>query len=140
MSILTQVIILSYLMNKNRVLKKVYLPVICLVLLLGITMPHLWAFQSIAEDVDTETEARGVQSHGVIHNIAKDRRVERIGGLYQPEGLDIYLKRHLDVIQTQMKQMENEMQQMREDLKVIRLALENSSSSPELSQKTTTAS
>ena len=41
-------------------------------------------------------EERGVKKYGVVQNIAEDRRVEKIGGTYEPEGLDKYLKRKLD--------------------------------------------
>ena len=38
----------------------------------------------------------GVRKYGVIQNVAPDRQFERIGGKYEPEGLDIYIRRLFD--------------------------------------------
>ncbi len=57
------------------------------VFLFGILLSGLPAFA--AED-------EGVKQYGVVFDIAKDRKVENAGGLYQPEGLDKYMKRLTD--------------------------------------------
>lgn len=43
-------------------------------------------------------EDTGVKRYGVVHNIAEDRHIEKIGGAYEPEGIDKYNRRHFDRI------------------------------------------
>ncbi len=43
-----------------------------------------------------EDKEEGIKKYGVIHNIAEDRQVIRVGGSYEPEGLDKYIKRQID--------------------------------------------
>jgi hypothetical protein len=54
----------------------------------------------------------GESRYGVIHNIAEDREVERVGGIYEPEGLDKYMKRKFD-------ELHGRLDEMGERLKVI---------------------
>jgi hypothetical protein len=82
-------------------------------------IPNGWA--QYGEEAKTEEVEIGVKRQGVVHNIAEDRRVERIaGGLYEPEGLDIYLKRHIDKLTGQITGLETQVTEMKADLKVIR--------------------
>ena len=95
---------------------------LCLGLLL--MMPSGWA--QYGEEMTTATEdvEIGVRRQGVVHNIAGDRRVERVaGGLYEPEGLDIYLKRHIEQLAGQITHLETQVTEMKEDLRVIREAI-----------------
>lgn len=72
------------------------------------------------EDEDEDT---GVLSHGVVHNIAEDRKVIRVGGKYEPEGLDFYIQRHFEDLAERMRALdakldaiESELQSLRADL------------------------
>ncbi len=38
----------------------------------------------------------GVKKYGVTYDIAEDREVVKVGGVYGPEGLDRYMKRKFD--------------------------------------------
>jgi len=61
---------------------------------------------------DDESAREGVKKYGIVHNIAEDRRVEKVGGLYEPEGLDIYVKRHLDSLAAEIKGLESRLDAM----------------------------
>lgn len=65
----------------------------------------LWAGTSLFA-----ADSEGVKKYGVVHNIAEDRRVEKVGGLYEPEGLDIYMKRHLDTLEAQVRALESKLE------------------------------
>jgi len=58
---------------------------------------------SAAEDVSSEDQ--GVQKVGVSWNMAKDRKIENDGGLYQPEGLDKYMRRLVDELDAKVDQL-----------------------------------
>lgn len=62
------------------------------------------------EQTDQETSrydpAQGVRKLGVTHNIASDRKIENVGGLYEPEGLDKYMKRRFDDLETKISAIE----------------------------------
>ena len=58
----------------------------------------------------SDDESHGVLAGGVIHNIAADRKVEKIGGIMQPEPLDFYLKRLFDELSKKMDQMDLRLQ------------------------------
>ena len=61
----------------------------------------------------------GVKSHGVEQNIAEDRQVERVGGIYQPEGLDKYIKRKFDALNEKIETLENKVDQLSGELKKV---------------------
>ncbi len=54
----------------------------------------------------TADNDEGVKKFGVVFDIAKDRKVENVGGLYQPEGLDKYIKRLTDDLTVKMSALE----------------------------------
>ncbi len=56
---------------------------------------------AFAEDAD-----QGVKKYGVVFDIASDRRVEKAGGIYQPEGLDKYIKRLTDDLAARITALE----------------------------------
>ena len=58
---------------------------------------------------DDESQG-GVRASGVIFNIASDRKVEKIGGIMQPEPLDFYLKRLFEELSKKMDQMDLRLQ------------------------------
>lgn len=71
-----------------------------------------------AQDQD-EVQDGGVKSHGVIHNIAEDRKVERIGGIYEPEGLDKYMKRKFDAMSEKIDSLEAKVDQLTQEVQKI---------------------
>jgi len=78
-------------------------------LLLVLELPQAWS---------NEEEKHGVLAAGVVHNIASDRKVEKIGGIMQPEPLDGYLKRlfeelskKIDVIDQRLQNIETTLHQ-----------------------------
>lgn len=54
---------------------------------------------------DVSREDQGVSKLGVTWNIAKDRRIENDGGLYQPEGLDKYMRRLIDELSARIDRL-----------------------------------
>ena len=46
-----------------------------------------------------------VRKMGVAWNIAEDRKMENSGGVYQPEGLDKYMKRYFDELSAKVDQL-----------------------------------
>lgn len=67
----------------------------------------LISFQVSAQEGDG-----GQKKYGVVHNIAEDRLVERVGGLYEPEGIDKYMKRRFDDLAAQINRLDSRMAQM----------------------------
>lgn len=57
-----------------------------------------------------DEETHGVLANGVVHNIAPDRKVEKIGGIMQPEPLDVYLKRLFDDLSKKLDMMDQRLQ------------------------------
>jgi hypothetical protein len=72
----------------------------------------LWAGSGLLWAEGEEGSREGVKKYGLVHNIAEDRRVEKVGGLYEPEGLDLYMKRHMDVLEEQIKGLKNKLDTM----------------------------
>ncbi len=52
-------------------------------------------------------EEAGQKKYGVVQNIAEDRVVERVGGIYEPEGIDKYMKRRFDMLADQLNKMDS---------------------------------
>lgn len=61
-------------------------------------------------------QSNGVKKHGVVYNIAEDRQVEKVGGIYEPEGLDKYMQRRFDALESRMSQIEDQIGKMHADL------------------------
>ncbi len=68
---------------------------------------------------ETAGNDKGMKKYGIVHNIAEDRRLEKVGGLYEPEGLDIYMKRHMDGLEEKMNGVEGKVEEMREKLEEV---------------------
>lgn len=64
-------------------------------------------------------EEKGVLAGGVVHNIASDRKVEKIGGILQPEPLDLYLKRLFQELSAQMTRIEKRLEDLEKEVRVI---------------------
>ena len=58
------------------------------------------------DEDEEETQTTGVKKYGFVHNIAQDRKLVKVGGLYEPEGLDLYLKRLFDGLASKMERLE----------------------------------
>ena len=56
--------------------------------------------------VCAQDQEEGVKKYGVVHNIAEDREVIKVGGQYEPEGLDKYMKRKFDQLFSQIESLE----------------------------------
>jgi hypothetical protein len=85
------------------------------VLLIVVALCSVGKNQVMAEDT-----IKGVKAHGVIHNIAEDRRIEKIGGLYEPEGVDKYMKRHFDKINERIRSLEQQLDKLVASIEVIK--------------------
>jgi len=81
--------------------------------------------QGIAQVEEESTAVGGVKVKGVVHNVAEDREVKKIGGLYQAEGLDIYLKRHIDRLYLQMENLKNDVARVKQDVREMHAILTN---------------
>ncbi|OQA51110.1 MAG: hypothetical protein BWY44_01246 [Candidatus Omnitrophica bacterium ADurb.Bin292] len=53
-----------------------------------------------------------VKKMGVAWNIAEDRMIANYAGVYQPEGLDVYMKRHFDLFTAKLDQLSAEINQL----------------------------
>lgn len=78
----------------------------------------LCAGEAFAQDAGEE---RG----GVVFNIAEDRRIERIGGVHQPEGLDKYMKRRFDELKAQIQSLESTVEELQAQMTLVLEALES---------------
>lgn len=65
----------------------------------------------------------GQKKYGVVHNIAEDRLVERVGGIYEPEGIDKYMKRRFDDLAAQINRLDSRMAQMESQIaRILKIA------------------
>jgi len=58
---------------------------------------------SFAEEPSSD---QGVKHNGVVFNIAKDRKIEKIGGIYEPEGVDKYVNRKINEVNDRIERLE----------------------------------
>lgn len=79
-----------------------------------------------AEDADQET---GVRHHGVVFNISKDRRIEKVGGIYEPEGLDKYVDRRMGEINARIDSLEAQVKETNSKIDQILKQLSDSARS-----------
>jgi len=71
---------------------------------------HALLASSVAAAAEEAAEDEiGVRKYGVVHNIADDRKVEKIGGIYEVEGIDKYLKRRLDQVDERLLQLSEQL-------------------------------
>ena len=71
-----------------------------------------------------EQDEAGQRAFGVIHNIAEDRKIERVGGIYEPEGLDKYMKRRFDEVDARLNAIQGEVSQVLEKIGHLEKALQ----------------
>lgn len=81
------------------------------------------------DDNSTWTPEDGVKKFGVVHNIAQDREVERIGGIYEPEGLDKYIQRKTEELSAQIQSVQNDVQELKKQMTEILELLKSKASS-----------
>ena len=55
--------------------------------------------------MDASEKDASVRKLGVAWNIAEDRKMENIGGVYEPEGLDKYVKRYFEQLSSKVDQL-----------------------------------
>lgn len=73
----------------------------------------------VLTNAQDEDESQGVKRYGVVHNIAPDRQVVNVGGIYEPEGLDIYLKRQLDRVDSRLGSIESKLSKLEDDVRAL---------------------
>ena len=66
-----------------------------------------------------ERKEEGVKHNGVVFNIAKDRKVEKIGGIYEPEGLDKYVERRMNEVTEHMNRIEAQVEKISQKLEAM---------------------
>lgn len=80
------------------------------VMLCGFAAGSVWA---------DENDNSGVVRYGVTHNIAEDRKVEKVGGIYEPEGLDKYMKRKFDDLEAKIEGLAEKIEGLTRSIKDI---------------------
>jgi len=91
----------------------------------------LWVSAGLYGQEGEEKEDKGIEHYGFVHNIAEDRQVEKIGGIYEPEGLDKYVKRHFDLLRQRSDVLEEKVDKISDQLKEIEKTLQNSAQAEE---------
>lgn len=81
-------------------------------------------------DTAGETD-QGITKHGFVHNIAPDRRVEKVGGIYEPESLDKYIQRHMENLSKQVSDLDAKISRVETQLKEIAQLLKGPGKSAE---------
>lgn len=95
----------------------------CLALLITCFAVPLYAAE------DEEGKVGGVKAFGVIYNMAEDRTVERVGGKYEPEGLDKYMKRKIEAVQADIKVVNDKITAMQKQMAEIKALVQNTQGS-----------
>ena len=75
------------------------LAVFLFVFMLGSLAPSALAVMEASE------KDASVRKLGVSWNIAQDRKMENNGGIYEPEGLDKYMKRYFDDLSAKVEKL-----------------------------------
>lgn len=75
-----------------------------------------------------EDQETGVKKYGVVHDIAEDRKINRVGGIYEPEGLDRYLKRKFDTLFQKLDAVESRLRKVEENLSGLQESFQELSS------------
>ncbi len=71
---------------------------------------------------ETQDE-NGVKVNGFTFNIAKDRKIEKVGGIYEPEGIDKYVERRMNEVAERMQRMEAQLDETNRKLDKLSLQL-----------------
>lgn len=76
--------------------------------LLTVFSSSLYAYAEEEQNAAEPSET-GVKSHGVVFNMASDRKIEKVGGIYQPEDLDKYVDRRIDEISEKIDKLQKQL-------------------------------
>lgn len=83
---------------------------------LGVVVLVVWVGAGAARPQEPEgeedVESTGVKKYGFVHNIAEDRKLVKVGGVYEPEGLDLYLKRLFDGLSARLLRLEDKIDRL----------------------------
>lgn len=90
-----------------------------------------FAFNAFSQ-ADESNQDQGVKRNGVVFNISPDRRIEKVGGIYEPEGLDKYVDRRMREISERIDSLDAQIKSTNAKLDQIltELAKQSSSSPP----------
>jgi len=92
-------------------------------LVIGIICMGL-SFQVMA-DMSASEKDSSVRKLGVAWNIADDRKMENSGGIYQPEGLDKYMKRYFEQFSAKIDQLVEQNNRLEKKIDELRSAKGN---------------
>ena len=81
---------------------------VCIMMFLGMTA------QGLAADYSEKDVS--VRKLGVAYNMADDRQMENIAGVYQPEGLDKYMKRYFDQLSSKIDSLSSKIDKLNEQV------------------------
>ena len=65
----------------------------------------VWGSSRAMAEMDASGKDVSVRKLGVAWNIAEDRKMENISGIYEPEGLDKYMKRYFEQLSSKVDQL-----------------------------------
>lgn len=65
-------------------------------------------------DNGVSNQDESVKKLGVAWNIADDRKIANYAGVYQPEGLDVYMKRYFDQFTAKIESLTQKISQLSE--------------------------
>jgi outer membrane murein-binding lipoprotein Lpp len=86
-------------------------------------------------DTYVSNKDESVRRSGIAYNIAEDRKVENINGVYEPEGLDKYLKRYMDKLSEKVDQLSAKIERLSDQVTQLSAKVDSSGA-----KKDTTAS
>jgi hypothetical protein len=61
--------------------------------------------QAVWATMEASEKDESVRKMGVAWNIAQDRKMENIAGVYEPEGMDKYVKRYFDQLSAKLDEL-----------------------------------
>ena len=70
-------------------------------------------------DSPVSSNDESVKRVGVAWKVAQDRKIENDGGLYQPEGLDKYMKRYFDQIMEKLDRLSEQNDRLEKKLEEL---------------------
>lgn len=85
-------------------------------------------FCGLAQAAESSEPDQGVKRNGVVFNISPDRRIEKVGGIYEPEGLDKYVDRRMREISQRIDSLDAQVEKTNAKLDQILAQLAKSSS------------
>ena len=83
-----------------------------------------------ANAFSAEEKDNGVRVNGIAFNIAKDRKIEKIGGLYEPEGIDKYVERRMNQVSEEISKLDAKIEALNHKLEEISAKLSAMPSAP----------